>query len=126
MIGTTPLDQALEAWYRPADCGKQLRTDDAAALLEWDVFSIKQVAAICQLPEHYVRALARKRDHTGGNLAPESLPMLLELRQVWLAGERLRARGVAQRVYAAGTKQSMTSVLTGVPMSTLYRWMRHG
>lgn len=126
MIGTTPLDQALEAWYRPADCGRQIRTDDAVSLLEWGVFSAAQVQAITGLPRDYIRALAQKRDHTGGNLNPASLPMLVELRRAWSDGERASARGIAQRVYAAGTKQSMTSALTGVPMSTLYRWMRCG
>jgi hypothetical protein len=86
----------------------------------------RQVQAITGLPRDYIRALASKQDHTGGNLNPISLPMLAELRRAWADGHRLVARGIAQRVYAAGTKQSMTSALTGVPMSTLYRWMRTG
>lgn len=122
MIGTSALDQALEAYYRPRNVSRQIRTDDAIALLEWGVFSIRQVQAITGLPQDYVRSLATKRDHTGGNLNPDTLPLLRELRDGWRRGERLI--GVAQRIFDGGTKQAMTNALTGVPMTTLYRWMR--
>lgn len=124
MTATTPLDQALEAYYRPRGCDRQVRMDDAVALLEWGVFSIAQVHAITKVPRDRVRALASKTNHVGGNLNPETLPMLRDLRDRYRRGER--PIGVAQQIYDKGTKQAMTSTLTGVPMTTLYRWMRRG
>jgi hypothetical protein len=120
----TPLDQAIEAWYRPRNCDRQVRTDDAIALLEWGCFSISHVQEITRLPRSYVRALSSKTSHTGGNLNPETLPLLRDLRTAYVSGAP--AAGIAQQVYDKGTKQAMTSVLTGVPMATLYRWMRRG
>lgn len=122
MTASTPLDQAIEAWYRPRNCDRQVRTDDAVNLLEWGIFSITHVQAITKLPRDYIRALSTKTSHVGGNLNPETLPLLRDLRTAYANGKP--AAGIAQQVYERGTKQSMTSALTGVPMATLYRWMR--
>lgn len=121
MIGTTPLDQALEAWYRPTSASREVRIDDARSLLEWDTFSKLQVAAITRLPRTLVFDLGDKDDKRGGKLNPETLPMLRDLRNSWRHGERIPR--LAALVYARGTNRQMIHVLTGIPMSTLQRWV---
>jgi hypothetical protein len=119
---TEPLEQALEAWYRPTHADRAVRTEDAIALLSHGVFSKMQVATITRLPRIYVLRLSAKTAPTGGSLNPETLPMLRDLRDAWLRGER-PAR-LAALIYEKGTKQHMMHALTGIPMTTLFRWTR--
>jgi hypothetical protein len=122
VIGTDALEQALEAWYRPSTADRQVRLDDATALLEWGVFSKLQVAAITRLPRLTVLGLGEKHAKTGGTFNPETLPMLRDLRDRYRQGER-PAR-LAALIYEQGTKQQMIHALTGIPMTTLFRWTR--
>lgn len=121
MIATTPLDQAIEAWYRPRDVGREVRIDDARHLLEWGIFSKQQVAKITELPWGVVLDLSDKVDKTGGQLNPETLPMLRDLRASWVKGQRNER--LAALIYERGTKRQMIHILTGIPMSTLQRWV---
>ena len=119
---TTPLELALEAWYRPTDAPREVRDDDARALLETGVFSKLQVTAITRLPRTHVLTLSEKEARTGGALNPETLPMLRDLRDRWDRGER--PERLAALIYERGTRQHMIHALTGIPMTTLFRWTR--
>ena len=119
---TDPLDLALAAWYRPTTAAREVRADDARALLATGLFSKLQVAGITRLPRVYVLGLAEKEARTGGALNPNTLPMLRDLRDAFDRGER--PERLAALIYEQGTRQHMIHALTGIPMTTLFRWTR--
>lgn len=120
-MDTTCVKQANEAWLRPR-ADRSMQRDDVLELSRWGVFSNRHLEKITGLSEQVVAGLTEKRDHTGGRLNVESLPLLVRLADDWEGGwlnDRL-VRMVVER----GTSRRMVAKLTGIPESTIMRALR--
>jgi hypothetical protein len=124
MTAITPLEQALVAWRRPKDPHDrraQIHVDDAVALAETDVFSVRNIVAITDLPQTFAYELLHKHNKIGGRLNPETLPLIYD---IWL--ERARGPGDpkawVRTVLKLGTSQLMLAKLTGIPQASISEW----
>jgi len=125
MNALTPLEQALKAWNRTPDANgdKQAQFDDAVALGELSVFSNHNIAKITRLNPATVAGLTEKKDKTGGRFAPESLPLVADLAKKWKKLGWVEHSAVAE-IVDMGTSPNMIAMLTGIPRSTIYSWLK--
>lgn len=99
---------------------RQQLFDEAVALGEWGLFSKRQIASFTGLTEREVSGLIQKTDKTGGRLEPEAIEHIEKI----ILGDRTpdRVRTAAE----AGCSTPMLVRLTGLPGTTLRRWVAGG
>lgn len=122
MVHLTLLDQACYAFQHRTTFTKQAALDQAIALLEWEVLSNRQVAAITGVSIDRVNAVSKKTDKRGGTLDVNELPAIRDLRRGMLRGDDVRAETV--RILAGETTSTMLARLSGLSQSTISRWAR--
>jgi len=125
MTALTPLEQAIEAWKRVPDANgdKQAQFDDAVSLGELGIFSNHNIAKITKLNPATVAGLTQKTDKTGGRFTPESMEAIATLGLRWKQ-QGLVSHSAVASIVDAGTSPNMIALLTGIPRTTIYRWLK--
>lgn len=116
---------ASDGWKEPEALAEALTI--AQSLIDSGLFSRRAVARISLLGMGRARANLRPGTGTGGRIEPESLPHILELLRVedLRSSHAIRPDSVraVQAAVGAGASLYMLERLSGVPESTLRRWL---
>lgn len=120
---TEQLKLALEAYTVSRGPGAYRDTllNHARVLGEAGGFSRRQIANIVGLQPYDLRDAVKKSDRAGGRLAPESLPLLAGMMEMYAAGDEAETRRLLHEAYTLGTSLGTISRLTGESES----WARH-
>lgn len=110
------LDAAAEAWLAHYDDDEQ-RLAAVQRLAEFGVLSNRNLEVIIGLSWFMVAKVSTKRDHTGGRLAPHTLPLMIRLREDWASG--IRNARLCRTIIAEGTSRGMVARLTGIPIKAV-------
>jgi hypothetical protein len=105
-----------------AELTREERFKAATELAQAGVFSNTQIALFTGIRPNDVGRISGKRDHTGGSITIESLPLVLTVIDNHRRGE-VSFKAVLDAV-EAGCKTPMLSRLTGIPSRTLSRHAR--
>lgn len=100
---------------------RQQRVDAAVELGEWGVFSNRHVSTLTGLRPAFVNELVPKSNKTGGTMNPKRLTDLAEVAEARNRGEDVRER-VAE-LAGDGFSSTMIARLTGIPVSSIGRWI---
>lgn len=111
----------LAIWVRDNAklCERNYLIEQLQNLAEYEIFSNRQLEAICQKRISYatIGGYTQKNTKHGGRLNPDSLE---EIREVLFAKHEGRiAYSTINAILEAGTSQNMVSKLTGVAQSTI-------
>lgn len=115
----TCLDRATEAYLRHRGDDRSIRMRECAVLAEYEVFSNRALEAITGLPENVVRGITQKTTHTGGRLAPPTLPLIRHFRDD--ARDGVLNQHVLRDIVALGTSAGMVARLAEVPLKDVRR-----
>lgn len=94
-------------------------------LAEYDLFSNRQLSAICNgiIKHNSISAYIKKQDKSGGRFSPASLE---DIREALFSKERGRVDYKSiEKALLAGTSQGMISKLTGINQSSISRRFRN-
>lgn len=122
MVALTALDQAAYIVEHIETMTNADRFDACVSLLEWEVFSNRQIAEITGVSRERVNSLSGKTDKRGGTLDVLYLPDIRDLRNKALRGEDVKAD--VRFVLSGRTSSTMLSRLSGLSQSTISRWAR--
>lgn len=84
-----------------------------------EAFSARMMSKIVDMPMSRVLEAMGKTKRTGGRLAPESLPLILELRDWGFSGDKVLT------CLRQGTSQGLLARLTGISQSRISRTWRN-
>lgn len=118
------LEQARRAFENRDQFDKQTKIDFVTALIEWGVFSDRQIAAIVGIRPQDVHELSKKTDHTGGAFTPEAIPLIIDVIHR-TARDEANARAIALAI-DAGVSTRMLAKLTGIAQRTVSRRANDG
>jgi hypothetical protein len=124
MTNLEAVRQAKYHFEHKANYTKQTRIDAVIELAEWLLFSNRQIASFTGMRSHEVAAYTGKTDRTGGNLAGESLGLVIDLIHTTHRGEV--SYPLTAKAVAAGASTRMISRLTGLAQRTVARWALKG
>ncbi|MET4703089.1 hypothetical protein [Frigoribacterium sp. UYMn621] len=121
----THIPALIQATYAYNHAETQSRNERIAAaleLLEWNLFSNRQIAGFTGLPRGIVDGMSTKTDATGGNLPGEALGDILKVATAHNRGELDEL--AIKRAVDAGASTRMVSKLSGVSQSAVSRASR--
>lgn len=95
---------------------REEKIEQARRLAKFGVYSNRQIATFTGLRPALVNTINEKRDKSGGNLEPESLPFIARIIQ----GEK--TPDMIATALAAGAGPTMLARLSGLSGSMIARW----
>jgi hypothetical protein len=110
-------------WIRDnaKNMSKEVLVEKLQNLAEYDVFSNRQLSAICNgiIKHNSIGLYIKKQDKSGGRFSPLSLE---DIREALFSKERgLVDYKSVEKAILAGTSQGMISKLTGINQSSISR-----
>jgi len=115
------INEAIWIRDRASTMSKEMLIEKLQELAEYDVFSNRQLSAICNgiIKHNSIGLYVRKADKSGGRFSPASLE---DIREALFSKERGRVDYKSvEKAIAAGTSQGMISKLTGINQSAISR-----
>jgi hypothetical protein len=115
------INEAIWIRDRASTMSKDMLIEKLQDLAEYDVFSNRQLSAICNgiIKHNSIGLYVRKADKSGGRFSPASLE---DIREALFSKERgsIDYKSV-EKAIIAGTSQGMISKLTGINQSAISR-----
>jgi hypothetical protein len=115
------INEAIWIRDRASTMSKEMLIEKLQELAEYDVFSNRQLSAICNgiIKHNSIGLYVKKADKSGGRFSPASLE---DIREALFSKERGRVdyKSVEKAIFA-GTSQGMVSKLTGINQSSISR-----
>lgn len=115
------INEAIWIRDRASTMSKDTLIEKLQELAEYDVFSNRQLSAICNgiIKHNSIGLYIKKADKSGGRFSPASLE---DVREALFSKERGRVDYKSvEKAILAGTSQGMVSKLTGINQSSISR-----
>lgn len=117
-----PLEVALAIQNKAKGANKEVRMALATDLGELQIFSNRTIGLILDLDYQSVKASTHKTDKTGGRFNPEALSLIYDLWSEYTQ-QGVRNKQLASTIVKLGISPDYLSKLTGIPATTIRRWV---